>query len=108
MIKAIRGGGGKGMRIAWNETEFYQALESARLESWKAFGDSAILLEKYIIQPRHIEVQIFADKYNNVVYLFERDCTIQRRHQKIVEEAPAVRIYYDLFINIVLKKIKSI
>ncbi|XP_011497156.1 PREDICTED: methylcrotonoyl-CoA carboxylase subunit alpha, mitochondrial isoform X1 [Ceratosolen solmsi marchali] len=89
MIKAVRGGGGKGMRIAWNEREFYQAIESARLESQKAFGDSAILLEQYITEPRHIEVQIFADTHGNVVHLFERDCTIQRRHQKIIEESPA-------------------
>lgn len=90
MIKAVRGGGGKGMRIANNESDFLEALESARTESQKAFGDSDVLLEKYISDPRHVEVQIFADRYGNAVYLFERDCSVQRRHQKIIEEAPAV------------------
>ncbi|XP_046836271.1 methylcrotonoyl-CoA carboxylase subunit alpha, mitochondrial isoform X2 [Vespa crabro] len=89
MIKAIRGGGGKGMRIVLNENEFFHALESARTESQKAFGDSAVLLERYVDKPRHVEVQIFADKHGDAVYLFERDCSIQRRHQKVIEEAPA-------------------
>ncbi|KAK2583143.1 hypothetical protein KPH14_009167 [Odynerus spinipes] len=96
MIKAIRGGGGKGMRIVLNETEFLDALESARTESQKAFGDSAVLLEKYVANPRHVEVQIFADKYGNAVYLYERDCSIQRRHQKVIEEAPAPGISQEL------------
>lgn len=95
MIKAVRGGGGKGMRIAWNEMEFLQALESARTESQKAFGDSAVLLEQYVSEPRHVEVQVFADKHGNAVYLFERDCSVQRRHQKVIEEAPAVRIFLN-------------
>lgn len=90
MIKAVRGGGGKGMRIALKESDFIEALESARTESEKAFGDSAVLLEKYVTKPRHVEVQIFADKHGNAVYLFERDCSVQRRHQKVIEEAPAV------------------
>jgi len=93
MIKAVRGGGGKGMRIAQRESDFIEALESARTESEKAFGDSAVLLEKYVAEPRHVEVQIFADKHGNAVYLFERDCSVQRRHQKVIEEAPAVRIF---------------
>ena len=92
MIKAVRGGGGKGMRIAMKESEFRDALQSARIESEKAFGYSAVLLEKYIAEPRHVEVQIFADQHGNFVHLFERDCSIQRRHQKIIEEAPAVII----------------
>lgn len=92
MIKAVRGGGGKGMRIALTEPDFAESLESARTESQKAFGDSAVLLEKYVAEPRHVEVQIFADKHGNAVYLFERDCSIQRRHQKVIEEAPAVHI----------------
>lgn len=90
MIKAVRGGGGKGMRIAFEESEFLEALESARSESQKSFGDSAVLLEQYVTEPRHVEVQIFGDKYGNVVYMFERDCSVQRRHQKVIEEAPAV------------------
>lgn len=93
MIKAVCGGGGKGMRIVLKESEFIEALESAKTESEKAFGDSAILLEQYINNPRHIEVQIFADKHGNVVHMFERDCSIQRRHQKIIEEAPAVCVF---------------
>lgn len=96
MIKAVRGGGGKGMRIASEESEFHQALESARTESQKSFGDSAVLLEKYVAEPRHVEVQIFADHYGNAVHLFERDCSVQRRHQKIIEEAPAPGISEEL------------
>nr|KAF7396822.1 hypothetical protein H0235_016359 [Vespula pensylvanica] len=96
MIKAIRGGGGKGMRIVLNENEFLNALESARTESQKAFGDSAVLLEQCVDKPRHVEVQIFADKHGNAVYLFERDCSIQRRHQKVIEEAPAPGISQEL------------
>lgn len=80
------------MRIAWKEAEFLQALESARTESQKAFGDSAVLLEQYVAEPRHVEVQVFADKHGNAVYLFERDCSVQRRHQKVIEEAPAVSV----------------
>ncbi|OAF66065.1 hypothetical protein A3Q56_06213, partial [Intoshia linei] len=90
MIKAVLGGGGKGMRLCLNESSFIEQLESARSEALKSFGDSNMLIEKYIIQPRHIESQIFADNYGNCVYLSERDCSIQRRHQKVIEEAPAV------------------
>ncbi|KAK9879736.1 hypothetical protein WA026_006796 [Henosepilachna vigintioctopunctata] len=96
MIKAVRGGGGKGMRIAYSESEFEEALESAKTESQKAFGDSVVLLERFIQQPRHVEVQVFADKYGNTVHLFERDCSVQRRHQKIIEEAPAPGISENL------------
>ncbi|XP_004517988.1 methylcrotonoyl-CoA carboxylase subunit alpha, mitochondrial isoform X2 [Ceratitis capitata] len=89
MIKAVRGGGGKGMRIAENKEDFLTALNSARNESQKSFGDSSVLLERYVRSPRHVEVQVFADQYGDAVYLWERDCSVQRRHQKIIEEAPA-------------------
>lgn len=89
MIKADLGGGGKGMRIVKNENEFYEALTSAMNESSKSFGSSKILLERYIANSRHIEVQIFGDNHGNYAYLYERDCTIQRRHQKVIEEAPS-------------------
>lgn len=96
MIKAVRGGGGKGMRIAETEADFMPALESARTESEKAFGDSTMLLERYVRSPRHVEVQVFADAHGNAVYLFERDCSVQRRHQKIIEEAPAPGLSEEL------------
>lgn len=89
MIKAVRGGGGKGMRIAMTEEEFLPQLESAKRESLKSFGDESMLLEQYITDPRHVEVQVFADMHGNAVHLFERDCSVQRRHQKVIEEAPA-------------------
>ncbi|XP_060067117.1 methylcrotonoyl-CoA carboxylase subunit alpha, mitochondrial-like [Ylistrum balloti] len=89
MIKAVRGGGGKGMRIAHSPEEFESQLESARAEGLKSFGDDVMLLEKFVETPRHVEVQVFGDKHDNYVYLFERDCSVQRRHQKIIEEAPA-------------------
>ncbi|KAG8185780.1 hypothetical protein JTE90_000761 [Oedothorax gibbosus] len=89
MLKAVRGGGGKGMRIVMSAEEFDSQLESARREALKSFGNDAMLVEKYIKRPRHVEVQVFGDKHGNYVYLFERDCSVQRRHQKIIEEAPA-------------------
>ncbi|XP_050421823.1 methylcrotonoyl-CoA carboxylase subunit alpha, mitochondrial isoform X2 [Adelges cooleyi] len=89
MIKAIKGGGGKGMKIVLKESEFFESLLSARRESLSSFGDDSVLIEKYIQQPRHVEVQVFADQHGNCVYLFERDCSVQRRHQKVLEEAPA-------------------
>lgn len=89
LIKADLGGGGKGMRIVYNDNEFFDALNSAQNEASKSFGSAKILLEKYIANSRHIEVQVFGDNYGNYVHLFERDCTIQRRHQKVVEEAPS-------------------
>ncbi|XP_025834584.1 methylcrotonoyl-CoA carboxylase subunit alpha, mitochondrial [Agrilus planipennis] len=96
MIKAVRGGGGKGMRIAHSEKDFEEALQSARTESEKSFGDSDVLLERFVSEPRHVEVQIFADTHGNAVHLFERDCSVQRRHQKIIEEAPAPGLANDL------------
>ena len=89
MIKAVRGGGGKGMRIAMTEADFEPQLESAKREAMKSFGDEVMLLERYVTDPRHVEVQVFGDQHGNYVYLFERDCSVQRRHQKIIEEAPA-------------------
>nr|CAG4649155.1 EOG090X02EP [Scapholeberis mucronata] len=88
MIKAVRGGGGKGMRIAMTPNEFDSQLESAKREAQKSFGDQVMLLERYVERPRHVEVQVFGDQHENYVYLFERDCSVQRRHQKIIEEAP--------------------
>ncbi len=89
MIKAVLGGGGKGMRVVRKQTDFSEALESARNEARNAFGDDRILLECFISGPRHIEFQIFGDQHGNVIHLFERDCSLQRRHQKIIEESPS-------------------
>lgn len=89
LLKAAFGGGGKGMRVVWNNDEFDEALASAKREATAGFGNDTMLLEKYLTQPRHVEIQVFADKHGNGIYLAERDCSIQRRHQKIVEEAPA-------------------
>uniref|UniRef100_A0A8C2ZHV9 Methylcrotonyl-CoA carboxylase subunit n=1 Tax=Cyclopterus lumpus TaxID=8103 RepID=A0A8C2ZHV9_CYCLU len=88
MIKAVRGGGGKGMRIARSDSVFLEQLESARREARKSFNDDVMLVEKFVEDPRHVEVQVFGDMHGNAVYLFERDCSVQRRHQKIIEEAP--------------------
>jgi 3-methylcrotonyl-CoA carboxylase alpha subunit len=89
LLKAVKGGGGKGMRIVNSPSEFLQQLESAKTEARNSFGDEIMLVEKYITKPRHIEVQVFADKHGNCVALGERDCSVQRRHQKILEESPA-------------------
>ncbi len=89
LIKASAGGGGKGMRQVEKSADFMAALESCKREAKNAFGDEAVLIEKYLTKPRHIEVQVFADTHGECVYLFERDCSVQRRHQKVVEEAPA-------------------
>jgi 3-methylcrotonyl-CoA carboxylase alpha subunit len=89
LIKAVAGGGGKGMRRVDSADEFVAALESAQREASSAFGDSRVLVEKYVTRPRHIEVQVFADAHGDAVYLFERDCSLQRRHQKVIEEATA-------------------
>lgn len=89
LIKAVKGGGGKGMRIVKNADEFESMLESAKTEARNSFGDEVVLVEKYITTPRHIEVQVFADKHGECVALGERDCSVQRRHQKILEESPA-------------------
>src|SRR4051812_15686822 len=89
LIKAVAGGGGKGMRRVDKAAEFEAALESAQREAASAFGDPRVLVEKYVLSPRHVEIQVFADGHGNVVHLFERDCSLQRRHQKVIEEAPA-------------------
>ena len=89
MIKASAGGGGKGMRIAWNDTEAREGFESSKNEAANSFGDDRIFIEKFVTQPRHIEIQVLADSHGNAVYLHERECSIQRRNQKVVEEAPS-------------------
>lgn len=89
MLKAAYGGGGKGMRIIASAAEFDAALESAKREAQAAFGNDKMLLEKYLKNPRHVEIQVFCDEHGNAVYLAERDCSVQRRHQKVIEEAPA-------------------
>lgn len=89
LLKAVAGGGGKGMRQVWSEAEFDEALNAAKREAMNGFGNDDMLVEKYLTQPRHVEIQVFCDQHNNGVYLFERDCSVQRRHQKVIEEAPA-------------------
>jgi len=89
LIKARAGGGGKGMRLVERAADFATGLEGAQREGQGSFGDPAVLIEKYITAPRHIEIQVFGDSFGHVVHLFERDCSLQRRHQKVIEEAPA-------------------
>ncbi|WP_263262223.1 acetyl/propionyl/methylcrotonyl-CoA carboxylase subunit alpha [Pseudomonas sp. RIT-PI-S] len=89
LLKPSAGGGGKGMKVVEEEAALAQALESAQREALSAFGDARMLVEKYVLEPRHVEIQVFADQHGNCVYLHERDCSIQRRHQKVIEEAPA-------------------
>ncbi len=95
LLKASAGGGGKGMKKVFNEDEFENAFLSAQREAIKAFADDSVYIEKLIEKPKHIEVQIFGDKYGNYVHLFERDCSIQRRHQKVIEEAPSIILDED-------------
>lgn len=96
LIKASAGGGGKGMRIVENENEFQEQMERAVSEATSAFGDGSVFIEKYVTKPRHIEFQIFGDKHGNVIHFFERECSIQRRHQKVVEEAPSSVLTPDI------------
>ncbi|KAJ3122503.1 Methylcrotonoyl-CoA carboxylase subunit alpha, mitochondrial [Physocladia obscura] len=107
LIKAVKGGGGKGMRIVEREDEFFDMLESSRREATKSFGDDTVLVEKYIVRPRHVEVQVFADTHGNAVYLFERDCSVQRRHQKVLEEAPAPHLSPELRANLGAKAVAA-
>ncbi|MDX1743500.1 MAG: biotin carboxylase N-terminal domain-containing protein, partial [Ruegeria sp.] len=89
MIKASAGGGGKGMRIAWNDEEAREGFQSSKNEAANSFGDDRIFIEKFVTQPRHIEIQVLCDTHGNGIYLGERECSIQRRNQKVVEEAPS-------------------
>nr|CAG4643783.1 EOG090X02EP [Lepidurus arcticus] len=100
MIKAVRGGGGKGMRISMKAEDFESQLESARREAMKSFGDQVMLIERFVERPRHVEVQVFGDHHGNYVYLFERDCSVQRRHQKIIEEAPGPGISPEIRVKL--------
>ena len=92
LIKASAGGGGKGMRLVETEADFLSALSSCKNEAKSSFGNDAVLIERYVTNPRHIEVQVFGDRHGNYVHLFERDCSVQRRHQKVLEEAPAPKM----------------
>ena len=89
LLKAVAGGGGKGMRVVETMADFDDALAAAQREARNAFGNPDMLIERYLTQPRHVEIQVFCDKSGKGVYLAERDCSVQRRHQKVLEEAPA-------------------
>jgi propionyl-CoA carboxylase alpha chain len=89
MIKASAGGGGKGLRVAFNDKEAFEGFTSCRNEARNSFGDDRVFIEKFVEEPRHIEIQVLGDSHGNVVYLHERECSIQRRHQKVIEEAPS-------------------
>src|SRR5215468_4357073 len=96
MVKAVAGGGGRGMRLVSDATSFPDALRSARSEAQGAFGDAGVILERAIQNPRHIEIQVFGDRYGNAIHLGERDCSVQRRHQKLIEEAPSPAVSHRL------------
>ncbi|MFT5759042.1 MAG: 3-methylcrotonyl-CoA carboxylase alpha subunit [Alteromonadaceae bacterium] len=107
LLKATAGGGGKGMRQVWSEAEFSEGLAAAKREAKSSFGDDNMLVEKYLTQPRHVEIQVFCDNHQNAVYLFERDCSVQRRHQKVIEEAPAFGMSDELRAQMGESAIKS-
>ena len=107
LLKATAGGGGKGMRQVWNKNEFSEAFSAAKREAMSSFGDDTMLVEKYLTQPRHVEIQVFCDNHQNAVYLFERDCSVQRRHQKVIEEAPAFSMSEALRVKMGESAIKS-
>src|SRR4029077_18742265 len=92
LIKATAGGGGRGMRVAAHDLALKSALQQAAVEAEAAFGNAGIYMERYIERPRHVEVQVIADHHGNVVHLFERECSTQRRHQKLIEESPAAHL----------------
>src|SRR5947209_2615257 len=96
MIKAVAGGGGRGMRQVTDSAAFLDSLRSARSEAQGAFGDETVILERAIAEPRHIEIQVFGDRYGNAIHLGERDCSVQRRHQKLIEEAPSPKVTPEL------------
>ncbi|WP_339726070.1 acetyl/propionyl/methylcrotonyl-CoA carboxylase subunit alpha [uncultured Paraglaciecola sp.] len=111
LLKAAAGGGGKGMRQVWQASEFYDALAAAKREAMSSFSDDLMLVEKYLTEPRHVEIQVFCDNFGAGVYLFERDCSVQRRHQKIIEEAPAFGMTSELRVQMgeaALKAAKAI
>jgi len=100
MLKATRGGGGRGMRVVDAPEQLMAAIETCRREALNSFGDDTLMIERYLRRPRHVEIQIFGDQHGNVVYLFERDCSIQRRHQKVVEESPAPGLSAQLRVSL--------
>ena len=111
MIKAVAGGGGRGMRLAPDAAAFPDLLRSARSEAQGAFGDPTVILERAIVNPRHIEIQVFGDRHGNAIHLGERDCSVQRRHQKLIEEAPSPAVSPELRARmgaIAVKAIQSI
>ncbi len=108
MIKAVAGGGGRGMRVVHNDASLQSAFGSAKTEAQAAFDDGSVYLEKFIVEPRHVEVQVIADTDGNVLHFYERDCTIQRRHQKIIEESPCPVLDEDLRVRIADSAIKII